>query len=74
MKMKTTSHHAATRSMVDLNSASKEELAKLPGVSDDLADKIIAARPLKTRSELLSKKIVTRAEYRKIRSSVTAKQ
>ena len=71
-------HHpakgAAKHAMVDINSASKEDLAKLPGLSDEIADKIIAARPFKSRMELVAKKILTRAQFRKIRPMVTAKQ
>ena len=72
-------HHGGSKmmakhAMVDLNSASKEDLVKLPGIGDETADKIIAARPFKSRTELLSKKIVTRAQFKKIRGWVTAKQ
>ena len=68
-------HHmkAMKHDMVNLNSASKEDLAKLPGINDELADKIIASRPFKTRGELLSKKLVTRAEFHKIRGWVSTK-
>ena len=59
---------------IDLNSATKDDLMKLPGVGDATADKIIAARPFKTKAELLTKKIVTRAEYAKIRTHVIAKK
>jgi DNA uptake protein ComE-like DNA-binding protein len=59
---------------VDLNSATKDDLMKLPGIGDATADKIIAARPFKTKAELLTKKIVTRAEYSKIRMHVIAKK
>ncbi len=59
---------------VDLNSASKEELMKLPGMTDAWADKIVADRPYKSRTELLHKKVVPATEYGKIRSWVTAKQ
>jgi competence protein ComEA len=60
--------------MIDINSASKEDLMKLAGIGDAIADKIIAGRPYTSKVQLESKKIVTRAEYAKIRAHVTAKQ
>lgn len=72
---KTTAHHAkpaAKTPKTDLNSASKEDLMKLPGVDDAIADKIIAARPFKTRSELVSKNILTSAQFAKVRTMVAA--
>ena len=67
-------HKMATMPAVDINSASKEDLMKLPGITDELADKIVAARPYTSRMQLVSKKILTRAQYRKIRAKVTAKK
>jgi DNA uptake protein ComE-like DNA-binding protein len=58
---------------LDLNSASAEQLAKLPGLDAATADKIVAARPFKSRSELVNKKIVTKAEYSKIESHIMVK-
>ena len=59
---------------VDLNSATRDELVRLPGIGDATADKIIASRPYRSKNELLSKKIVTKAEFGKISSRVMAKQ
>src|SRR6185369_9190212 len=70
-KTHTTSASSTKHSMkLDLNSASAEQLAKLPGLDAATADKIVAARPFKSRSELVNKKIVTKAEYSKIESHI----
>jgi len=76
---KSTTHkaHAAAKKAapkIDINSASKEDLQTLPGVGEATAEKIIDGRPYKTKAELLSKKIVTRSVYSKIRAKVIAKQ
>jgi competence protein ComEA len=73
----TTHHHSSSSSKstktpkTDLNTASKEDLMKLPGVDDALADKIIAGRPYKSHSELESKNIVTKEQYGKLSAKVT---
>ena len=59
---------------LDLNSASKGELTSLPRVTDDAADRIIAARPYFNVHQLLDKRIISRDEYNKIAHSITVKQ
>ena len=59
---------------LDLNSASREDLIKLPGIGEVLADKIIAARPFKMKSELMSKGILTKGQYRKVAAHIIAKK
>lgn len=65
---------AASMPKVDINSATKEELMKVPGIGDATADKIIAGRPFKAKNELVSKKIVTESAYKKMSAHIIAKQ
>jgi len=72
-KSSTGAKKAKTHKM-DLNSASREELMTLPGVDGAAADKIIENRPYKSMNELVSKNVVSKSEYTKIRRKVTARQ
>jgi DNA uptake protein ComE-like DNA-binding protein len=68
------SSKAATTPKLDLNSASKEELAKIPTIGESLADKIVAARPYKSSKELVSKGVLTQKEFDKVHMHLTVKQ
>jgi competence protein ComEA len=59
---------------LDLNTATKEQLLILPGVTSAEADRLIAGRPYSEPSELMTRRIMPKAEYDKIADLITAKK
>jgi competence protein ComEA len=70
---------AATKSaqagqLVDINSASAEELDKLPGVGPARVKAIIANRPYSGKDDLTQRKIIPANVYNRIKDKIIARQ
>ncbi len=60
--------------LVDINSASKEELMKIAGIGTSYSDEIIKGRPYKSKKQLVSRNILPDAVFRKVTDKIIAKQ
>ena len=57
---------------IDINTASREDLLNLPGMTEREADRIIAARPFKSAHELVARHLIPESEYDKISDRIIA--
>jgi competence protein ComEA len=58
---------------IDINSASHDQLTSLPGMSGEDADRVIASRPYNDPHELETRRVISKAEYDRIRDHITAR-
>jgi len=60
--------------LVDINNASQEELEAIPEIGTEHCHHIMAGRPYKKKEELVSKKIIPKETYAKIKNKIVAKK
>jgi competence protein ComEA len=69
-----TSTGSTSAKLIDINTASQDELKALPGIGDAYSAAIIKNRPYANKRQLVSRKVIPQATYDKISDRVVAKQ
>lgn len=64
----------AKAELIDINSASAEELGRLKGIGEARSAAIVKGRPYRGKDELVRRKIVPEAVYAGIKDQIIAKQ
>mgnify|MGYP001461376417 CR=1 FL=1 len=64
----------SSKRSVDLNKSSKDDLASLPGITTQRADRIIAERPYANTHQLVTRHVLSEDEYSQIQDRVVVTQ
>ncbi|OFX02459.1 MAG: hypothetical protein A3D94_07970 [Alphaproteobacteria bacterium RIFCSPHIGHO2_12_FULL_66_14] len=59
--------------LIDLNTASRDDLMTLDGIGEVRADAIIRARPFRAKTELVERRLIPESLYEKIADKVMAR-
>ena len=73
-KQSATSSGSSTHGLIDINSASRQELETLQGIGEAYAQRIIDHRPYREKNDLVRLKIIPESTYHAISDKIIAHQ
>jgi competence protein ComEA len=63
---------AASKGLLDINTATSEQLKALPGMGDAYVQRVVAGRPYTAKNQLSTRGVIPDAEYERIRELIIA--
>jgi DNA uptake protein ComE-like DNA-binding protein len=63
---------AASKDLLDINTATAEQLKALPGMGDAYIARIIAGRPYTAKNQLVTRGVIPQAAYEKVKDQIIA--
>jgi competence protein ComEA len=63
---------AASKDLLDINTATPEQLKALPGIGDAYTQRIIAGRPYTAKNQLVTRGIIPQTAYEKVKDQIIA--
>ena len=67
-------HSASHAALLDINTATPEQMLALPGMGRAYVQRVIAGRPYTAKNQLVSRGILPEAAYEKIAPQIVAKR
>lgn len=65
---------ASSATLIDLNTATADQLKALPGIGDAYAKRIVDGRPYTAKTQLVQKGILPQATYDKVKDQIVARR